>query len=50
MHHSADKTLHELDHSFKMKSGSIGDPNMYLGAKMRKVVLEKVVQAWDTSE
>ena len=32
-----------------MKSGSIGDPNIYLGAKLRKVVLENRVEAWDTS-
>ena len=36
----------QIDHFFKMKSGSIGDPNMYLGAKCRKVVLEKGVEAW----
>ena len=32
-----------------MKSGSIGDPNMYLGAKLRKVVLENGVESWATS-
>ena len=32
-----------------MKSGSIGDPNMYLGAKLRKVVLENRVEAGATS-
>ena len=49
IHHAADTALHELDHFFKMKSGSIGDPNMYLGAKLRKVTLENGVEAWATS-
>ena len=40
INHAADTSLHELDHFLKMKSGSIGDTNMYLGAKLRKVVLE----------
>ena len=41
--------MHELDNFFKMKSGSIGDPKMYLGAKLRKVVLENGVESWATS-
>ena len=49
IHHAIDTALHELDHFFKMKSGSIGDSNMYLGSKLRKVVLENRVEAWDTS-
>ena len=39
IHHSTDTALHKLDHFFKINSGSIGDPNMYLGAKLREVVL-----------
>ena len=39
IHHAADTDLYELDHFFKMKSESIGDPHIYLGAKLRKVVL-----------
>ena len=46
IHHAADTALHELDRFFKMNSGSIVDPNMYLGAKLRKVVLENGVEAW----
>ena len=49
IHHAADTALHELDRFFKIKSGSIVDPNMYLGAKLRKVVLKNVVEAWATS-
>ena len=49
INHDADKALHEIDHFFKIQSGSIGDTNMYLGAKIRKVVLENGVEAWATS-
>ena len=49
IHHAADTALHELDHFFKMKSGSIGDPNLYLGHKLRKVLLDNLVEAWATS-
>ena len=49
INHSVYTALHELDLFFKMKSESIGDPNMYLGAKFRKVVLENRVEAWDSS-
>ena len=34
---------------FKMKEDSIGDPDMYLGAKLRKIVLPNGVEAWSTS-
>ena len=50
IHHAADTDLHELDQFFKINSGSIRDPNIYLGAKLRKVVLENGVEAWATSE
>ena len=45
IHHYLDTALHELDQFFKMKSGSIGDPNMYLGSRLSKVVLENGVEA-----
>ena len=43
INHAEDTALHELDYFFKMKLGSIGDPNMYLGDKLRKIVLENRV-------
>ena len=49
IHRAEDTALHKLDHFFKMKSGSIGNPNIYLGAKIRKVVLENEVESWATS-
>ena len=39
IHLAVDTALHELDNFFKIKSGSIGYPNIYLGAKTRKFVL-----------
>ena len=48
IHHDSDTALHEINHFFKMKSGSIGDKNMYLGDKLRKVVLDNVVESWAT--
>ena len=49
IHYAADTAMHELDNLFKMKAGSIGDPKMYLGPKLRKVVLENGVETWGTS-
>ena len=49
IHHATDTVLHKLDHFFKMKSRSIGYPNMFLRAKIRKVVLENGAEAWATS-
>ena len=34
-HHAADTIMHELDDFLKIKSGSIGYPNMYLEPKSR---------------
>ncbi len=33
-HHGSLLCLHEIDKYFKMKPGSMGDPNFYLGAKV----------------
>ena len=49
INHAADTALHELDRFFKMNTGSIVDPNMYLGAKLGKIVLKNGVEAWATS-
>ena len=47
--HDAEETLKSIDHFFKMKSDSMGDPDFYLGAKMRKVILPNGVEAWALS-
>lgn len=49
IHHDAESILKELDTYFAMKPGSIGDPDIYLGAKLRKVKLENGVKAWGFS-
>ena len=42
IHHDAEGELRKLDKFFPMKPGSIGDPDIYLGAKIRKVNLRTV--------
>lgn len=49
VHHDAENALHEIDKYFEMKSGSIGDPDYYLGAKLRKTTLPNGVVAWGMS-
>lgn len=49
VHHDAEGQLLELNKFFKMKPGSIGDPDIYLGAKIKKTVLPNGVVAWGTS-
>jgi hypothetical protein len=44
--HEALSDLRKIDHYFKMKKESIGDPDIYLGSKLRKVVLSNGVHAW----
>ena len=34
IHHDAESTIRRIDKYFKMKDGSIGDPDIYLGAKL----------------
>jgi len=49
INHNAESELYKLDKYFKMKKGSIGDPDIYLGAKMSKVTLSNGVEAWSAS-
>ena len=49
VHHDGEAVLNELDNYFKMKDGSIGDPDMYLGTKLRKTTLSNGVVAWGMS-
>ncbi len=44
--HDAESVLRELDRFFPMKAGSIGGPDAYLGAKLRKVQLNNGVNCW----
>ena len=50
VHHNGTKaSLHEIDHFFKTKAGSIRDPEFYLGAKLRPLTLSNGVTAWGMS-
>ena len=49
IHHDAEMALTELDNYFAMRKGSIGDPDIYLGAKLRAVELNNGVKAWSMS-
>jgi hypothetical protein len=40
---------HQVDNYFKMKPGSIGDPDFYLGAKLRMKRLSNGILAWSMS-
>jgi hypothetical protein len=44
--HEAIDDLRKIDHYFRMKKDSIGDPDIYLGSKLRKVAMSNGVQAW----
>ena len=49
IHHDAMRVLAQLDKYLKMKPGSMGNPNMYLGATLKKMCLENRTDAWANS-
>ena len=49
VHHDAEAVIRQIDYYFPMKAGSIGDPDIYLGSKLRKVQLDNGVWAWGLS-
>ncbi len=49
VHHDATLCLRQIDKYFKMKPNSIGDPDFYLGAKLRQTRLPNGVFAWGMS-
>jgi Reverse transcriptase (RNA-dependent DNA polymerase) len=49
IHHDPKGELTRLDKYFMMKPGSIADPDMYLGAKLRKIQLANGVWSWSQS-
>ena len=49
VHHDVEDILLQLDKYFKMKPGLIGDPDIYLGATIRKMGLANGVMAWASS-
>lgn len=44
--HEALQDLSKIDYYFKMKKGSIGDPDIYLGSRLKVVRLPNGVDAW----
>ncbi len=47
IHHDAKKILFQIDYFFRMKPESMGDPDIYLGCKLRLIVIAgSGVQAW----
>ena len=49
IHHDAMSQIKSIDKYFHVKPDSMGDPDMYLGAKLRKVTLPNGVEAWSAS-
>ena len=49
IYHDRKTALESLHRYFQMKEGSVGDPDLYLGAKLRKITPPNGVQAWSTS-
>ena len=49
VHHDARPVLDKIDKYMKLKEGSVGDPDIYLGAKLKKVQLDNDVWCWSLS-
>ena len=49
VHYDGMEALRGIDNFFKMQNGSAGDPDYYLGAKLRKMRLANGVEAWGMS-
>ena len=49
IHYDADSVLKRIDNYFNLKPSLIGDPDIYLGAKLNKMRLDNGVWAWSNS-
>ena len=49
IHHSTEEELNKIDKFFKMKAGSIGDADIYLGAKVKPMKMNNGVTPWAIS-
>jgi hypothetical protein len=49
LHHDADSIMARIGKAFTMKKGSVGDPDLYLGARIKPMVLDNGVVAWSMS-
>ena len=46
IHHSAEEELKKIDKFLNIKAGSIGDPDIYLGAKVKPMKMNNGVTGW----
>jgi len=46
IHHNAEAVLTQIDNYFMMNPGAIGDPDIYLVAKLHKATMDNGVEAW----
>ena len=49
IHIDADDVLRKLNNYFKLKHGSLGDPDLYPGAKLKKIQTKNRMQFWTLS-
>jgi hypothetical protein len=49
VHHDPGTSLAKVDNNFKMNPGSIMEPDLYLGYKLKKTVMPNDVVAWGIS-
>ena len=49
IHHDAMPVLEEINKFMKLKPDSVGDPDIYLGAKLKRVQLDNNVWCWTLS-
>ena len=49
IHHDAVQCLKDINQFFKMKPGSVGNPDFYLGAKLHPMQLSDGFMAWAMS-
>ena len=46
IHHYVESVIRRIDKYFKFKYSYIGDPEIYLGSNLKKIILENRVWAW----
>ena len=49
LYHVAEEIHQQIDKYFKMKFGFIGNPDIYLGAAIKKMCLHNGVEMWSSS-
>ena len=49
IHHGALDVLIKINKYFKLKPNSIGDSDIYLGAKLKKMRMANIVWTWENS-